>query len=74
MEKGEYFQPEDDGLLLVSELQRTCVKEYMVVCIRRDKNFPLLYIKKEAANEREAIEKVEKENPTVKVLRAYKSK
>jgi hypothetical protein len=74
METPEYFQPEDDGLLLISEMQRVCVKSYIVVCIRRDKNFPLLYLKTEATSENDAIRKVGKENPLVKVLRAYLSK
>jgi hypothetical protein len=69
-----YFQPEDDGLLLISEMERNCVRPYMVVCIRRDKGFPLLYLRTTATCESEAVEKISKENPLVKVLRAYVSK
>lgn len=69
-----YFQPEDDGLLLISEMQRSCVKDYIVVCIRRDKNFPLLYLKIDATSEKEAISKIQRENPSVKPLRAYQAK
>lgn len=69
-----YFQPEDDGLLLISEMQRSCVNDYIVVCIRRDKNFPLLYLKTQGLSEKDAMDKVKKENPLVKVLRAYREK
>jgi hypothetical protein len=69
-----YFEPEDDGLLLISEMQRTCVKDYIVVCIRQDKNFPLLYLKAQATSEREAAEVIQRDNPLVKVLRAYLAK
>ena len=70
----EYCQPEDDGLLLISEMQRECVKDYIVVCIRRDKNFPLLYLKAQALSAKEATEVIQKDNPLVKVLRAYQAK
>jgi len=73
MEK-EHFQPEDDGLLLISEMERNCVRSYVVVCIRRTKHFPLLYLNIEATSERDAMERVQKQNPNVKVLRAYRSK
>jgi hypothetical protein len=69
-----YFQPEDDGLLQISELQQTCEKDYIVVCIRRNKNFPLLYLKIRATSEKEANDIVQKQNLSVKVLRAYQSK
>lgn len=69
-----YFEPEDDGLLLISEMHRSCVKDYIVVCIQRNKNFPLLYLKAQATNEKEASELIQRENPPVKVLRAYLAK
>lgn len=69
-----YFQPEDDGLLLISEMQRECVKDYIVVCIKRDRNFPLIYLKSQALNEREATNEIQKKHPLVKVLRAYQAK
>jgi hypothetical protein len=69
-----YCQPEDDGLLLISEMQKEGVKEYIVVCIIRDRNFPLMYLKAQAVNEAEATKLIQKENPLVKVLRAYQAK
>lgn len=74
MEKTNYFQPEDDGSLLIPELERTCVKKFIVVCIQRNKNFPLVYLQANATSESEAIKIIQKENPFVKVLRAYLSK
>lgn len=74
MEKSDYFQPEDDALLQISELQRIYERDYIVVCIRRDKNFPLLYLKIRALSEKEAISIAQKQNLSVKVLRAYQSK
>jgi len=69
-----HFEPEDDGLLLISELHRSCVKDYIVVCIQRDKNFPLLYLKAQATSEKEASDIIQREYPVVKVLRAYLAK
>jgi hypothetical protein len=73
MEK-DYSQPEDDGLLLISELERSCVRPFVVVCTRKTKHFPLLYLEIEATNERDAIERIQKQNPSVKALRAYQAK
>lgn len=69
-----HFEPEDDGLLLISEMHRSCVKDYIVVCIQRDKNFPLLYLKSQATSEKEASEIIQRDYPLVKVLRAYLAK
>lgn len=74
MQKDDYFEPEDDGLLAITEMQKDCIKEYIVVCIRRDKNFPLIYAKTMALSPSEAIEITQKNNPLVKVLRAYQAK
>lgn len=73
MEK-EYFQPEDDGLSVISEMHRESIKDHIVVCIVRDKKFPLVYLKIAAVNEKEAIEIVKRDNPSIKVLRAYRAK
>lgn len=69
-----HSQPEDDGLLLISEMQRECIRDYIVVCIRRDKHAPLFYLQIQATSENEAMEIAKKQNPIVKVLRAYKAK